>query len=295
MAFDELSRNMGLRPHVALWQTTRFELDLSSPLVMGIVNVTPDSFSNSNFNVSAVDAIAHAEALVEAGANILDIGGESTRPGAQALSSNEEWERIAPVLLQVLKWHVPVSVDTYHPQTMRKALDLGVDIVNDVWALRQPGALDIVSSGKCGLCIMHMHGEPATMNLHPMTGPVMDSLRVFFQKQLSLIEEKGIDSNRVVIDPGIGFGKSVSQNFEILRNQSELLSLGRPLMAGWSNKSSLGTVSGLAVDQRLVPSVVAAIMAAERGAKILRVHAVAETIAALSVWEAGTGICDILS
>ena len=295
MAFDELSRNMGLRPHVALWQTTRFELDLSSPLVMGIVNVTPDSFSNSNFNVSAVDAIAHAEALVEAGANILDIGGESTRPGAQALSSNEEWERIAPVLLQVLKWHVPVSVDTYHPQTMRKALDLGVDIVNDVWALRQPGALDIVSSGNCGLCIMHMHGEPATMNLHPMTGPVMDSLRVFFQKQLSLIEEKGIDSNRVVIDPGIGFGKSVSQNFEILRNQSELLSLGRPLMAGWSNKSSLGTVSGLAVDQRLVPSVVAAIMAAERGAKILRVHAVAETIAALSVWKAGTGICDNLS
>jgi dihydropteroate synthase len=195
-------------------------------------------------------------------------------------------------LKQVIKWDIPVSVDTYHPQTMKKALDLGVDIVNDVWAFRQLGALDAVASSRCGLCMMHMHGEPATMQLHPMTGNVMDELHVFFQRQLALMDEAGIERSRVVLDPGIGFGKSVDQNFEILRKQSLLLDLGRPIMVGWSNKSSLGAVSGLGVDQRLVPSVVAAVLAVERGARILRVHAVAQTVAALSVWKADAGICD---
>ena len=292
MAASESKINMGLRPHVALWRTTRFELDVSHPLVMGIVNVTPDSFSDGGLHASSADAISHAETLVEEGAEILDVGGESTRPGAASLSADEEWQRIGPVLRQVVKWDIPVSVDTYHPQTMQKALDLGVDIVNDVWAFRQKGALEAVASSRCGLCMMHMHGEPATMQLRPMVGNVMDELSVFFQTQLALIDEAGIDQSRVVLDPGIGFGKTVEQNFEILRKQSQLLHFGHPLMVGWSNKSSLGAVSGLPVDQRLVPSVVAAILAVERGARILRVHAVAKTVAALSVWKAEAGICD---
>ena len=292
MAASESKINMGLRPHVALWRTTRFELDVSHPLVMGIVNVTPDSFSDGGLHASSADAISHAETLVEEGADILDVGGESTRPGAASLSADEEWQRIGPVLRQVVKWDIPVSVDTYHPQTMQKALDLGVDIVNDVWAFRQKGALEAVASSRCGLCMMHMHGEPATMQLRPMVGNVMDELSVFFQTQLALIDEAGIDQSRVVLDPGIGFGKTVEQNFEILRKQSQLLYFGQPLMVGWSNKSSLGAVSGLPVDQRLVPSVVAAVLAVERGARILRVHAVAKTVAALSVWKAEASICD---
>lgn len=292
MAVSESKINMGLRPHVALWRTTRFDLDVSHPLVMGIVNVTPDSFSDGGLLASSAGAISHAETLVEEGAHILDVGGESTRPGATSLSADEEWQRIGPVLKQVVKWDIPVSVDTYHPQTMQKALDLGVDIMNDVWAFRQKGALEAVASSRCGLCMMHMHGEPATMQLHPMVGNVMDELSVFFQTQLALIDEAGIDQSRVVLDPGIGFGKTVEQNFEILRKQSQLLHFGHPLMVGWSNKSSLGAVSGLPVDQRLVPSVVAAVLAVERGARILRVHAVAKTVAALSVWKAEAGICD---
>ena len=292
MAVSEPKINMGLRPHVALWRTTRFELDVTHPLVMGIVNVTPDSFSDGGHYANSGAAISHAEKLVEEGAHILDIGGESTRPGAKSLNSDEEWQRLEPVLKQVIKWDIPVSVDTYHPQTMQKALDLGVDIVNDVWAFRQLGALDAVALSRCGLCMMHMHGQPATMQLHPMTGNVMDELHVFFQRQLALMDEAGIERSRVVLDPGIGFGKSVDQNFEILRKQSLLLDLGRPIMVGWSNKSSLGVVSGLGVDQRLVPSVVAAVLAVERGARILRVHAVAQTVAALSVWKADAGICD---
>jgi dihydropteroate synthase len=292
MAVSESKINMGLRPHVALWRTTRFELDVTQPLVMGIVNVTPDSFSDGGHYSNSVAAISHAERLVEEGAHILDIGGESTRPGAKSLNADEEWERIGPVLKQVIKWDIPVSVDSYHPQTMEKALHLGVDIVNDVWAFRQTGALQAVASSRCGLCVMHMHGEPATMQLHPMTGSVMDTLSVFFQRQLALLEEAGIDQSRIVFDPGIGFGKSVAQNFEILRQQSLLLDFARPIMVGWSNKSSLGAVSGLPVDQRLVPSAVAAVLAVERGARILRVHSVAQTVAALSVWKAVAGICD---
>jgi dihydropteroate synthase len=292
MAVGESKINMGLRPHVALWRTTRFELDVSHPLVMGIVNVTPDSFSDGGLLANNAGAISHAETLVEEGAHILDIGGESTRPGATSLSADEEWQRIGPVLKQLVKWHIPVSVDTYHPQTMQRALDLGVDIVNDIWSFRQKGALDAVASSRCGLCMMHMHGEPATMQLQPMVGNVMEELSVFFQTQLALIDEVGIDQSRVVLDPGIGFGKTVEQNFEILRKQSQLLHFGQALMVGWSNKSSLGAVSGLPVDQRLVPSVVAAVLAAERGARILRVHAVAQTVAALSVWKAEAGICD---
>lgn len=286
------THNMGLRPHVALWRTTRFELDLSQPRVMGILNLSPDSFSNTEQLATDTQAIAHAEKMLDAGASILDIGGESTRPGAAALTHEQEWRRISGVLKQLIKWNVPLSVDTYHPQTMAKALDLGVDIINDVWALRQAGSIEAVATSQCGICLMHMHGEPQTMQLNPMSGDVLDSVQTFFYQLLELTDKAGIQRNRLVIDPGIGFGKSVTQNFELLRKQQQLLNLGVPLMVGWSNKSSLGAVSGLPVENRLAPSLAAAVLALERGAKILRVHAVAETLAALAVWRADKGFCD---
>lgn len=286
------THNMGLRPHVALWRTTRFELDLSQPRVMGILNLTPDSFSNTGQLATVTQAIAHAEKMVDAGASILDIGGESTRPGAAALTHEEEWRRISGVLKQLIKWNVPLSVDTYHPQTMAKALDMGVDIINDIWALRRAGCIEAVAASQCGICLMHMHGEPQTMHLNPMLGDVLDSVQTFFYQLLALTDKAGIQQNRLVIDPGIGFGKTVTQNFELLRKQQQLLNLGIPLMVGWSNKSSLGAVSGLPVEDRLAPSLAAAVLALERGAKILRVHAVAETIAALAVWRADKGFCD---
>jgi len=286
------THNMGLRPHVALWRTTRFELDLSQPRVMGILNLTPDSFSNTGQLATDTQAIAQAEKMVDAGAFILDVGGESTRPGAAALTHEQEWHRISGVLKQLIKWNVPLSVDTYHPQTMAKALDLGVDIINDVWALRQAGSIEAVAASQCGICLMHMHGEPQTMQLNPMSGDVLDSVQTFFYQLLALTDKAGIQRNRLVIDPGIGFGKSVIQNFELLRKQKQLLDLEIPLMVGWSNKSSLGLVSGLPLEDRLAPSLAAAVLALERGAKILRVHAVAETMAALSVWQADKGFCD---
>jgi len=286
------THNMGLRPHVALWRTTRFELDLSQPRVMGILNLTPDSFSNTGQLATDTQAIAQAEKMVDAGAFILDVGGESTRPGAAALTHEQEWHRISGVLKQLIKWNVPLSVDTYHPQTMAKALDLGVDIINDVWALRQAGSIEAVAASQCGICLMHMHGEPQTMQLNPMSGDVLDSVQTFFYQLLALTDKAGIQRNRLVIDPGIGFGKSVIQNFELLRKQKQLLDLEIPLMVGWSNKSSLGLVSGLPLEDRLAPSLAAAVLALERGAKILRVHAVAETIAALAVWRADKGFCD---
>lgn len=287
--------NMGPRPHVALWRTTRFNIDLSSPQVMGIVNVTPDSFSDGGLHGTTQAAILHAEKLINEGVHILDIGAESTRPGAKALTSDEEWGRLFPVLKELIKCNIPISVDTYHPKTMQKALEMGVDIVNDIWGLRQTGAMEIVAKSECGVCLMHMHGEPSTMQIQPITTHIFDNLNTFFNEQLTLTDTAGIARERLVLDPGIGFGKSVSQNFDILRNQSKLLQFGLPLLVGWSNKSSLGVVSGMPVTQRLAPSIAAAILAIERGAKILRVHAVAETISALSVWKVDRNLQAICS
>lgn len=253
---------------------------------MGILNVTPDSFSSINVAQSTASAILEAQKLVEQGAHILDVGGESTRPGAVPLSSEQEWQRLAPVLQEVMAWNMPISIDTYHAETMRKALDSGVDIINDIWALRQPNAMHVVSKFNCGVCMMHMHGEPQTMQIHPMQGKALDQVMAFFKHQIDLTDASGIDRQRIVIDPGIGFGKTVEQNFELLANQDQLNTLQFPLMVGWSRKSSLGAVTGLGVHDRLVPSIAAALIAVERGARILRVHDVQATVAALAIWAA---------
>ncbi|PUE41330.1 dihydropteroate synthase [Limnohabitans sp. Bal53] len=275
-----------------LWQTTRFQLDLSRPWVMGIVNLTPDSFSDGGQHALGSQALRHAEQLLREGAGILDVGAESTRPGAQVVPMDEELARLMPFLREAVHWQVPISVDTYKPEVMQAVLDLGVDIVNDIWALRQPGAERVVAAHpSCGVCLMHMHRDPQTMQLQPMSGDVVSAVQQFLQARLQSLLAQGVDAARLVLDPGIGFGKTVDQNFELLAHQSDLLALDRPLMAAWSRKSSLGAV--LAQDglmpppsQRLSASVAAALMAVERGARLVRVHDVKPTVDALRVWQA---------
>ena len=271
------------------WRTTRFSIDLSRPQVMGIVNVTPDSFSDGGLHGDASGALRHCESLLRAGADILDIGGESTRPGAPAVPVQQELERVLPVLRGAVRLGVPVSVDTSKPEVMRAALDEGADIINDVWALRQPGALDALAAHpSCGVCLMHMHGEPRTMQTEPMQGDVVRAVHAFLAERAAALQGAGIAAERVVLDPGIGFGKTVEQNFALLRHQAEAVPEGYPILAGWSRKSSLGAVTGLAAPDRMIPSVAAAVLAVERGARIVRVHDVGPTVAALAVWRAMT-------
>ncbi|HRL67711.1 MAG TPA: dihydropteroate synthase, partial [Ottowia sp.] len=260
------------------------------PQVMGIVNVTPDSFSDGGQHADATAALRHCEQLLKDGAHLLDIGGESTRPGSPAVSLDEELARVLPVLREAVKLGVPISVDTYKPEVMAAALDLGVDIVNDIWALRRAGALDVVRNHPaCGVSLMHMHGDPQTMQVAPMEGDAVPQVLLFLEQAAQSLQAQGVNKSRIVLDPGIGFGKTVAQNFALLARQAELLVAGFPLLIGWSRKSSIG--KALQADapeppppgERLVGSVAAALMAAERGASILRVHDVRETVQALQV------------
>ena len=270
---------------MTLWQTQRFGIDLRRPRVMGIVNVTPDSFSGASQPVDAGAAIAHCDELLRQGADILDIGGESTRPGAKLLSAEEELRRVLPVLRHAVGLGVPVSVDTSQPRVMQAALDLGVDIVNDVRALQRPGALEVLAAhASAGVCVMHMQGEPATMQVAPRYGDVVADVLAFLAARHSLLRARGVAADRIVVDPGIGFGKTVDHNLTLLRRQRELLVLGAPLLVGWSRKSTLGTLTGRALQERRDASVAAALLAVQRGASIVRVHDVAPTVDALAVW-----------
>jgi dihydropteroate synthase len=275
------------------WQTSRFRISLAQPRVMGIVNLTPDSFSDGGRHYAdSRSAIRHCETLVEEGADILDIGGESTRPGIAPVPLAEERARVLPVLREALRLGVPVSVDTYKPALMREVLELGADIVNDIWALRQPGAEEAVAAHpQCGVCIMHMHGEPQTMQRSPLQGDPLPPVLAFLRERSAALQARGIAAERICWDPGIGFGKTVAQNFALLGRQRELAPDGFALLAGWSRKSSLGTVTDLPVDDRLPASVAAALLAVERGAHIVRVHDVRETVAALKVWQAMQSAC----
>ncbi len=279
------------------WQTSRFQIDLSAPKVMGIVNVTPDSFSDGGQRASTVAALRHCEQLILDGADILDIGGESTRPGAQPLSLDDELSRVLPVVRAAVGLGVPVSVDTYKPQVMQAVLDLGVDIINDIWALRWhdgsgvPNAHQVVADHpNCGVCLMHMHLEPQTMQVQPMQGDVVPQVLSFLELAAQYLCGIGVKKTRIMLDPGIGFGKTVAQNFSLLARQAELLSAGYPLLLGWSRKSSLaGMTAGsasaqsLTPQERLAPSLAAALLAVQRGASVLRVHDVKETVQALRV------------
>ena len=271
------------------WQTSRFSIDLARPRLMAIVNVTPDSFSDGGLLDSPRAALARCEELIAHGADILDIGGESSRPGSPPVPLGEELARVLPVVREAVKLGVPVSVDTCKPEVMRAALDQGADIVNDIWALRQPGARAAVAAHPgCGVCLMHMHGEPRTMQRSPMDGDAVPQVRLFLQQQSALLVAAGVARSRIVWDAGIGFGKTVQQNFALLARQHELLADGYALLAGWSRKSSLGAMTGLPVQERLAPSIAAAVLAVERGARVVRVHDVKQTAAALKVWAAAT-------
>lgn len=272
---------------MAHWQTSRFRLDLSRPLVMGIVNTTPDSFSDGGRFADPASAIAHCEQLLAEGADMLDIGGESTRPGARTPSTDEELERVLPVLRHAVGRGVPVSVDTSDPIVMTAALELGVDIVNDVRALQRPGALEAVAAfPRAGVCLMHMQGEPGTMQARPQYTDVVSEVRAFLVDRARAVEAAGIASERLCLDPGIGFGKEPGHNLQLLARQSELLDGGYPLLVGWSRKSTLGVVTGRPVGDRLVASVTAALLAVQNGASVVRVHDVGPTVDALKVWQA---------
>lgn len=271
------------------WQIARGTLDLSRPQVMGIVNVTPDSFSDGGRHSTTRDALAHCEQLIQDGADILDIGAESTRPGATPVSLALELERLIPVIRGAASLGVAISVDTYKAQVMQAALDAGADIINDIWGFRQAGSLQAVAAHpNCGLCVMHMHGEPNTMQLTPMQGAVTPQVLEFLSEQVAKLLASGVAKQRICLDPGYGFGKTVTQNFELFAQQSRLATLDLPVLVGWSRKSSLGAVTGCAVNERLIPSVTAAVLAVERGARVVRVHDVKETVQALKVWQAAS-------
>ena len=269
------------------WQTTRFRIDLARPQVMGIVNVTPDSFSDGGLSATSAAAIRHCEQLLAEGADMLDIGGESTRPGSLPVSVEEELARVLPVLDAALTLGCPVSIDTNKPEVMRAVLARGADIVNDINALQAPGALDIAAAhASCGICLMHMRGDPATMQQRPQYDDVLREVGEFLDERLHACRARGVADERIVLDPGIGFGKSVAHNLDLLRRQRELLTLGRPLLVGWSRKSTLGAITGRDVSQRQAASVAAALAAVQSGAHIVRVHDVAATVDALKVWAA---------
>ena len=266
------------------WQTRRFTLDLSRARVMGIVNVTPDSFSDGGRHEDMRKAIAHCERLVAEGADILDIGGESTRPGAPRVDADEEWVRIAGVLAAAVTLGLPVSVDTCKPEVMRRALEAGADIINDVQALQMPGALAAVAGSGAGVCLMHMRGEPASMMNLATYGDVMAEVGSFLAARAQAARDAGIAAENIALDPGYGFAKTAEHNLKLLGGQQRLAELGYPLLVGWSRKRTLGDITGRPVDQRLAASLAAGLRAVSAGAKVLRVHDVAATVDALKVW-----------
>jgi dihydropteroate synthase len=256
---------------------------------MGVINITPDSFSDGGRFLDPKAAVAHAKALVEEGADILDIGAESSRPGARGVGAEEELSRLMPVLEGLADCTAPVSVDTDKPEVMKAALAAGASMINDIGALRAPGALAAVAASDAAICLMHMQGEPRTMQQSPSYGDVVGEVAAFLEERAAAARGAGIARERIVVDPGFGFGKTVAHNFELLRNLDRIAALGLPVLAGWSRKSTLGVITGRAADHRLAASLAAALLAVERGARIVRVHDVAATRDALAVLAALEG------
>jgi dihydropteroate synthase len=257
---------------------------------MGILNATPDSFSDGGRFYAKDDAVRQAEAMIAAGVDLIDIGGESTKPGAIPVSLQEELDRVLPIIEALKDCGVALSIDTYKAETMRQALLAGVDCVNDIWALRQVGAeqvvIDSALARNCGIVLMHMQCDPITMQLNPNYVNVMSEVNAFLMERTQTLIKQGIDGERIAIDPGFGFGKSLDHNLAMLQNFTQFTHQGLPVLAGISRKSMLGKITGREVGDRLVPSVAAAVLAAERGASIVRVHDVPETIDALRLWAA---------
>jgi len=280
----------GIAEMPTTWRCGRFLFDFSKrrrPIVMGILNATPDSFSDGGKFKTAKDAIAQAELMIESGVDLIDIGGESTRPGAEPVALQEELDRVLPVIEALKDCGVPLSIDTYKAETMRQALRVGVDCVNDIWALRQEGAADAVLESKdCGIVLMHMQRDPQTMQFNPEYHDVLAQVMQFLRERVELLKAKGVETNRIAIDPGFGFGKSLEHNLTMLTHFDQFSQLGFTVLAGISRKSMLGKITGKDTHERLAPSIAAAVMAADRGTRIVRVHDVPETVDALKLWEA---------
>ncbi len=274
-----------LTPHPVL-RAGRFLLALQRPLIMGVVNVTPDSFSDGGRFLGTQQAVEHARVLIEEGADILDIGGESSRPGAEPVGLDEELRRVMPVLEKLGRLPVPVSVDTRKPEVMRRAIAAGAAMVNDINALRGPGALEAVAESQAAVCLVHMQGEPRTMQQDPHYEDVVSEVTEFLARRVEAAQQAGIERERIVVDPGFGFGKENWHNLELLRNLPRIASLGQPVLVGLSRKSLFGKITGKPVAGRISASVAAALLAAERGAAVVRVHDVAATRDALLVLNA---------
>ncbi len=274
----------------ALFQCGRFDLDLnlhSRPLIMGVLNITPDSFSDGGRFDRLDAAIAHAEHMIAEGVDIIDIGGESSRPGAVPVSIEQELSRILPVIYALRDCGKPLSIDTYKPVVMREALTAGADMINDIRGFREPGAVGAVADSACGLCLMHMQNSPQTMQEAPSYQDVVTDVIEFLQNLVAKLGAAGVEEERLCIDPGFGFGKTLSHNMALWENLERIRdTLGLPLLVGLSRKSIIGTLTNRAPAERMVGSVMAAVAAAEHGARIVRVHDVAETVDAFAVWQA---------
>ena len=268
---------------MAILRCGAFELPLTRPLVMGIVNLTPDSFSGDGLAANLDLAVEQAREQIDAGADLLDIGAESSRPGAAPTSLEEERRRLMPVLEALGDCGIPISVDTYKPEVMREALAHGASMINDIYALRMPGALDAVARSDCAICLMHMQGDPLGMQDGPAYTNVVSTVRAFLEARVAVAAAAGIAKDRLILDPGFGFGKTLEHNLELLRHFAQLSIAGLPLLAGLSRKSMLGAITSRPLDRRLAASVAAAVLAVQRGANIVRVHDVEETRDALAV------------
>jgi len=271
-------------------QCGRFGYDLARrPLVMGILNVTPDSFSDGGRHHALEFAMEGAEQMIKDGVDIIDIGGESTRPGSPSVPVDEELRRVMPVIYGLRELGVPLSIDTCKPEVMREAILAGADMINDINGFRAPGALEAVRDSDCGLCVMHMQGTPQDMQARPGYGDVLAEVIAFLRERVETLLAAGVTRERITIDPGFGFGKTVEHNVALLRGISEMQrELGLPVLAGLSRKSMIGALTGRPLEQRLAGSLGGALAAVAQGARIVRVHDVAETVDALAVWQAGT-------
>ena len=264
----------------------RHTFDLDRPLVMGILNVTPDSFSDGGRHLEPARALDHARTMVDDGADLVDIGGESSRPGAKPVDDDVELARVIPLVAALAGEGVAVAVDTRKPAVMRAAVAAGASMINDIGALTAPGAMEACAPGDIGVCLMHMQRDPTTMQVAPVYGDVVTEVRDFLVARAAACEAAGIAAERIVIDPGFGFGKTRAHNLALLRAIGTLAATGYPVLAGLSRKASLGEITGRDVDQRLAASLAAAVAAVARGASIVRVHDVRETVDALKVWNA---------
>jgi dihydropteroate synthase len=269
---------------ISILRCGRHQLDLSRPRVMGVLNVTPDSFSDGGRFLDLDRALAHARAMLADGADIVDIGGESTRPGALPTSQADEIERIIPIVEALARDDAVISVDTMKPAVMRAAISAGASMINDVRALQTSEALELVAKHDIAVCLMHMQGEPRTMQSAPAYGDVVADVRRFLEQRIVACKSAGIAEERIAIDPGFGFGKTVAHNLRLLRELASIASLGLPIVAGLSRKSTLGALTGRSADDRLAASIAAALSAVAHGASIVRVHDVKETVDALKVW-----------